>query len=173
MKKLVREAVAITKELGQVVFVGAVAVYLHTKSGRESRDLDLAMASELTFDQLLERGYKPYRDDKWSSPRGFRVDFFTRDVSGISVSTIIGTAKDVQVDRKGTTIKIMSLESLIVAKHRAARPSRPQDVDDLAQIAREKYDGIDWTAVGTLSRSQIEFDNIKVAMQTLRATGRI
>lgn len=45
MKDLVREAVLVSKELGDAIFVGAVAVYLHTGKTRESRDLDFAIAS--------------------------------------------------------------------------------------------------------------------------------
>ena len=43
---LLREAILITKELGDVVFIGAVAILLHIGKGRarESRDLDFAIA---------------------------------------------------------------------------------------------------------------------------------
>lgn len=58
MHPLIREALDITQDLGPVTFVGAVAVFLHTKNTRESRDLDFAIAKQITREELLDKKYK-------------------------------------------------------------------------------------------------------------------
>ncbi len=82
MNPLVREAVEVAKDIGDVVLVGAAAVMLHTREGRSSEDLDFALASELSDDILLDKGYIKLRDkrDSWQTPRHFKVDFFRKDV---------------------------------------------------------------------------------------------
>lgn len=57
MNPLIPEAVAITKDLGDVTFIGAVAVLLHLGRGRESQDLDFAILTPLTREGLEEKGY--------------------------------------------------------------------------------------------------------------------
>jgi len=49
----IEEAVLITKDLGDVTFVGAVAVFLHTKKSRESKDLDFVVAEQITREHLI------------------------------------------------------------------------------------------------------------------------
>ena len=138
--ELVREAIQISKELTGAVFVGAIAVYLHINTGRESRDLDSALASKITDEELQNKGYQIFSEngkDVRRSPRNYKVDIFVHDVSGIPIKTIIRRA----VDKKG--IKVASLEALVVAKHRSDRLSRPQDHQDLRDIAATKYTVID------------------------------
>jgi len=96
-QELVREALQITRELDNVVFVGAVAVYLYTKRNRTTRDLDFAVASKITKDELTRKGYHIFQEkgkDIRRSPRGYKVDIFYRDVSEIPVETIFQTARD-------------------------------------------------------------------------------
>lgn len=167
MKELVREAIKIAQELGGGTFVGAVAVYLHTKSGRESRDLDLAMA---TIDprELEKKGYRKLMEngkEVTRTPRGYKIDIYTEDVSGIPVETILATAKLVQPNVKSPQIRIASLEVLVVAKHRAARP---QDAEDLNEIAHFRYEDINWESLRALTTSDHEYDVIKVEMDGFR-----
>ena len=148
-----------------VVFVGAVAVYLHTNMGRESRDLDFVVASNITDEELDKKKYYIFSEngkDRRYSPRNYKVDIFTNDVNDIPVNTIFETA----VDKKG--IKVASLEVLIVCKHRASKPSRPQDTDDLRDIAATRYNMIDWEKLRTLTSDTHEFDMIKMTMSALK-----
>jgi hypothetical protein len=163
--ELVREAIRITKDLVHVVFIGAVAVYLHTNIGRESRDLDFVVASNITNEELDKKKYYIFSEngkDRRYSPRHYKVDIFTDDVNDIPVKTIIQTG----VDKKG--IKVASLEVLIITKHRASRPSRPQDTDDLRDIASTKYSMIDWEKLRTLVNDKHKFDMIKMTMSALK-----
>lgn len=167
MKELVREAIQISKELNEVVFIGAIAVYLHTKTTRESHDIDFAIASKISREELLEKGYNIYQErgkEIIRTPRYTKVDIYTDDVSGIPVNEIIKTAVDIEVNKKGEIIKIASLEALIVAKHRASRPSRPQDTEDLRDIALRKYNIINWELLKTFIKDEYEFENIKTTM---------
>lgn len=172
MKDLVREAVLVSKELGDAIFVGAVAVYLHTGKTRESRDLDFAIASGLSKEQAIQKGgYTTHIENGKKvtrTPRMIKVDIYDQDVSDIPVAVIADTAKSVQVDSKGTTLKVACIEALIVSKHRASRPARPQDNADLYELAHEEFDEIDWKLLATMTKSQHEFDSIRVAMQAMR-----
>ncbi|NHI04339.1 hypothetical protein DYY67_1197 [Candidatus Nitrosotalea sp. TS] len=58
MHPLIREALEITQDLGPVTFVGAVAVFLHTKNTRESQDLDFAIMKPITREKLLDKNYR-------------------------------------------------------------------------------------------------------------------
>jgi hypothetical protein len=163
--ELIREAIKITNDLVHVVFIGAVAVYLHTNAGRESRDLDFVVASNITDEELDNKEYYIFSEngkDRRYSPRQYKVDIFRYDVNDIPIKTIIQTA----VDKKG--VKVVSLEVLIVSKHRASKPSRPQDRDDLRDIAVTKYNVIDWEKLRTLVNDNHEFDMIKMTMSTLK-----
>lgn len=57
-RRLVPEAVQITRELGDIVFVGAFAVFWYTKRNRITRDLDFAIASKVTRDELATKEYR-------------------------------------------------------------------------------------------------------------------
>jgi len=102
-QELVREAILITSELGNVVFVGAVAVYLYTRTNRPSRDLDFAVASKITNEELRMKGYEIFEENGKEvkrSPRRYKVDIFDKDVSGIPVEKIIETAKEIKVEKR-------------------------------------------------------------------------
>jgi predicted nucleotidyltransferase len=167
-QELVREALQITRELGDVVFVGAVAVYLYTKRTRTTRDLDFAVASKITNDKLTKKGYPIFQEkgkDVRRSPRGYKVDIYDRDVSKIPVETIFQTAKEIKVDKRGTTIKVASLEALIVAKHTASSPSRPQDDEDLYGIAQTNFNRINEESLKQL----VDQHKFHVIMTTMKA----
>lgn len=59
---LEQEALKITSELGGVVFIGAVAVLLHTKGSRESKDLDFAVTTKLSDEFLEGKTYSKHEE---------------------------------------------------------------------------------------------------------------
>lgn len=142
MHPLVDEAIKITKDLGDVVFVGAVGIFLQTKATRESHDLDFAVANELPAELLDEKQYfmrKVKGKEARYTPRGYKIDIYARDVSGISVNDVVATAKNVEV-KKGVTIKAASVEVLVVAKFRAAAKRKGTDDVDI-RISAQKVQG--------------------------------
>lgn len=58
MNPYIEEAVLITQDLGEVTFVGAVAVFLHTQKSRESQDLDFVVAEQITREEFLNLNYR-------------------------------------------------------------------------------------------------------------------
>jgi len=136
-----REAVRITAELGSVVFVGAFAVN-HFCSYRSTRDIDLVLASPLKEQRLVKLGYQKWPESRgvsWRTPRGIKVDFYTKDVGRIPVAWILKNAEAVEIN--GNPIKIICLEGLIITKHRAGRTS---DIDDLRHLLAQCGDQIKW-----------------------------
>jgi hypothetical protein len=111
---LEQEAVRISDELGQVVFIGALAVNHYTRF-RATKDIDLAMARRLDETQLSGLGYRKKGGSSysWYTPRGIQVDIYTKEVGKIPVPWIIKTAVTISVGRK--QIKVFSLDWLIVA----------------------------------------------------------
>lgn len=167
MKPLVREAALITKELGQVVFIGSLARYFHTNDYRESQDLDFVMVTPLSEEKLIGKGYQKFienRKEVWRTPRGTKIDMYAFDVSGISIETLIKTAKQFDADKKGNKLSVMSLECLIISKHRA---QRDQDISDLKMIAYRKLGEIDWNLVRNITGSETEYKSIKTDMEFL------
>jgi predicted nucleotidyltransferase len=168
---LLREAILITKELGDVVFVGATAVLLHIGKtrARESRDLDFAIAYDISDESLFDKKYIKYpRSGKteYYSPRGFKLDIYTTDLNHVPVSAIVDTANKFTLDRY-KTVKAASLEMLIILKYDA---NREQDNDDLHRLAVAKPRDINWEVLESLvnSYSEYEFDDIKRNMNELR-----
>lgn len=156
-----REAALITKDLGQVVFIGSIARYFHTKDYRESQDLDFAVITPLSEEELFEKGYRKYEENRkevWRTPREIKIDMFTRDVGRIPIKTLIETAKEFDADKKGNKLSVMSLECLIITKHRA---QRDQDIDDLKMIAERKLSEIDWNQLKKIVDDETEYQTIK------------
>jgi len=167
LKPLVREAALVTKDLGQVVFIGSIARYFHTKDYRESQDLDFVMATPLTEEELFEKGYRKFNENRkevWRTPRGIKIDMYTSDVGGISSETLIKTAKQFDADKKGNKLSVMSLECLVISKHRA---QRDQDIADLKMIAHRKLGEIDWNLIREISGDETEYKSIKIDMEFL------
>lgn len=169
MHPLIHEALQITKELGPITFVGAVAVLLHTKNTRESRDLDFAIAKQMTQEELLNKGYKivtENRKEKTYTPRGFKVDiYYDRPLNGIPIKTIIDTSQDFTVDNKGNIVNAIGLEALVLAKFRANRPE--QDYPDLKTLAIERRTDIRWDLLESLSGDEYEIASIRKTLDTL------
>ena len=161
---LKREAVSITDELGDVVFVGAFAVN-HYFSYRTTRDIDLVIASPLDERKLIRLGYSKFesRGVTWFTPRGVKVDFFTRDVGGIPVAWIM--EKSVQVSFRNKTYRVICLEGLVLAKHRAGRSS---DIADLQQLLRNCGKGIRWDVMEEIA-DRVELDELRKISQALSA----
>lgn len=165
MDPLVREAINIEKDIGDVVLIGAAAVMLHTKEGRKSDDLDFALTTELSDSALLDKGYIKLQNtrDSWQTPRHFKVDFYRKDVGKISIKSILDLSTIFQVDAKNT-LRVISLECLIVAKHRANRAI--SDRPDLRLLAKKRFNEIDWDVVKSLAtKSDIEFEGIRSTMK--------
>jgi hypothetical protein len=139
---------------------------LHTKKGRESRDLDFAVAIPLSNQFLEDRGYFVHKEkgkDVRRTPRGFKIDIYSRDLNGIPVEIIAKTAIDILVNRKKNwTVKASSLEVLLISKHRAGRN---QDTYDLKLLAQERFNDINWKTLKGLTRDETEFQAIKIALE--------
>src|SRR5437870_8796869 len=108
---LKREAVSITDELGGVVFVGAFAVNYYSPY-RTTRDIDLATVSPLDESKLIRLGYSKVqsRGVTWFTPRGVKVDFYTRDVGSIPVAWIM--EKSVQARFRNKAYRVICVEGL-------------------------------------------------------------
>jgi hypothetical protein len=169
MHPLIQEAIRITEDLGDVVFIGAVGIFLQTKATRESQDLDFAVAKELPAEMLDEKRYfvrKVKGKEARYSPRGYKIDIYTRDVSGIPIDKVITIAKDIEV-RKGVTIKAASVEVLVVSKFRAAAKRKGTDDVDIRTLVQSKYKEVDWDILKSLTDSQIEYQRIRNQMDAL------
>ncbi|MDE1764633.1 MAG: hypothetical protein KGI27_00010 [Thaumarchaeota archaeon] len=169
MHPLIREALKITKDLGPVTFVGAVAVFLHSKNTRESQDLDFAIAKPIAREDLLDKRYRFIVEngrEKTYTPRNYKIDMYSgRPLNGIPIKTIIETSHDFEVNNKGHTVNAMGLEALILAKFRANRPS--QDYPDLQILAVQRLKQIDWKLLERLSGNKTEVDTLKTTLEYL------
>lgn len=161
---LEQEAVKITDELGEVVFVGALAVN-HYYNYRTTKDIDLAIASPLDEQKLVRLGYTRWsgsRGTSWLSPRGVKVDFYTRDVGRIQVSWILDNAVQVKLG-KNKEIRVICLEGLILAKHRAGRTA---DIADLRQLLTHQGRNINWDLMAEIAES-LEITELKKVSKAL------
>ena len=148
---LEQEAVKIADELGRVVFIGAIAVN-HYSNYRTTRDIDLAIASPLDEQKLVRLGYTRWSESKgtsWLSPRGIKVDFYTRDVGRIPVTWILDHAVQVKLG-KNKEIRVICLEGLVLAKHRAGRTT---DIADLRQLLTHRGGSIDWNLMAEIAEA--------------------
>ena len=166
MNPLVQEAISITQDLGNVIFIGAVAIMLHTKAGRPSADLDVVLSTKLSDDDLATKKYIKLaaKRDSWQTPRHFKVDIYRKDVSKIPIKSVIDTLKIIKVGQKNR-LRVAGLECLIVAKSRA---KRAQDLDDLRLLAKKKFGQIDWKILESMTTSRTEFENIRATMNFYR-----
>ncbi|MEX0861766.1 nucleotidyltransferase [Nitrosopumilus sp.] len=162
MKPIIREAFNITKDLGSVTFVGAVAVILQTNELRQSQDIDFVIANEISNEELLNKQYRIVQENKKEkkyTPRGYKIDIYSsRDLNDIPLQTIIDKAQAIPIDNKGNTVNTMSLETLIVSKFRA---NRDQDVEDLNRIVKTRYKDISVDNLRELTKNDTELKNIQ------------
>ena len=148
---LEQEAIKITDELGRVVFVGALAVNQYSNY-RTTKDIDLAIAAPLEEQKLVRLGYTRWSESKggsWLSPRGIKVDFYTRDVGRIPVTWILDHTVQVKLGKK-KEIRVICLEGLILAKHRAGRTT---DIADLRQLLTYRGGNIDWNLMAEIAEA--------------------
>lgn len=165
MKKLVNEALEITKELGDVIFIGALAVYMHTKITRDSQDIDFVVKDPISDEELILKDYHKSMTGRqpWFSPRGFKIDIFTGGISMLKFEDIIKNAVTFPVGKKGG-IRVMGLECLIITKHMAGRE---QDSEDLQNIAMRKFSQIDWNVIQSATQDDFITSNIRRDMEFL------
>lgn len=166
MNPYIEEAVLITQDLGDATFVGAVAVFLHTKKSRESQDLDFVVAEQITREEFLNLEYRFVEEngkERIYTPRNYKIDVYdSRELNDISLQRIIETRATIPVDKKGTTVNTICLEGLIVTKHRA---NRDQDHEDLSLISMYCYRNIDWKILKTFTKNDLEFRQIAIDMK--------
>ena len=166
MNPYIEEAILITKDLGDATFVGAVAVFLHTRKSRESQDLDFVVAEQITREQYLNLNYRFIVEngkERIYTPRNYKIDVFdSRDLNDIPLNKIIETRTAISVDKKGTIVYAICLEGLIVAKFRS---NRDQDQSDLSLIAMYCYKKINWKFLQTFTKNDIELRQIAETMK--------
>jgi hypothetical protein len=88
-------AMRVSRDLKEVVFVGAFAVICHIGPYRRTRDIDLALATPLSDEEFEGLGYHIFHESGKKvirTPEGVKLDVYTRDVSGIPVSEVFKTA---------------------------------------------------------------------------------
>jgi len=154
-------AIRISRDLKEVVFVGAFAVICHIGPYRRTRDIDLALATPLSDEEFERLGYRIFREGGKKVIRtkeGVKLDVYTRDVSGIRVPVVFETAVTKRVG--SGEVKVMCLEALLIAKTRA---SRPQDIEDVQTLCRRLGQTIRWDVVDTLA-TQLESAALKNAV---------
>src|SRR2546428_6818765 len=98
--------------------------------------------------------------DRGSAPRGIKVDFYTRDVGGIPVPWILKNAVQLRLGEK--EIRVICLEGLILAKHRAGRTT---DVADLRQLMIHRGGTIVWDLMVKVACCNLSVDNPKVGLR--------
>jgi len=166
MNPLIPEAIAITKDLGDVTFIGAVAVLLHVGRGRESQDLDFAILTPLTKEKLEEKGYFTRiesGEEVTRTPRGYKIDiYFKRPIKGISIEDIVETGASKTINNQ--VIRFANLEVLIVLKYRAGRA---QDVEDLQLLTQRKFQEIRWNVIQELT-SDTEYPDLRNIITAFR-----
>jgi predicted nucleotidyltransferase len=159
MSEIINEAIEISKDLDNIVFVGATALILHKIINRTTMDIDIAFASktENVVEVLDKCGYirSEGKKEVIRSPRGFRIDIYTSDVSDISIEKIMKTA--CEINRRKHQLKVACIEVLIVAKHRAPRQHDKSDLEEIIKIHHRK---IDHTLLKTLCKDVTEYQSI-------------
>ena len=145
-----------------MVFVGALAVN-HYSDYRTTRDIILATTAPLNEPKLIGLGYVRWQGSRtsWVTPRGVKVDFYTRDVGRIPVTWIMEKAIRVKFGKK--EIKVICLEGLVLAKHRAGRTT---DVADLTQLLTHRGGTIRWDLMAEIAEEYeiVELKQISKAL---------
>ena len=129
-------AYKITQGFGDVIFIGALATYLHTKNRRDSQDLDFVVLNPISDEVLLGKKYQKSLAGKqpWFTPRGVKIDIYIRDIPGVSFEAIVKYSKEFPVGKKGS-IRVLGLEPLLVAKHTA---QSDQDIEGSSKYRKKQ-----------------------------------
>ena len=142
-------ALRVSRDLREVVFVGAFAIICHIGPYRRTRDIDLALATPLSDEEFEQQGYRIFRERgkrEIRTKEGVKLDVYTRDVGGIPVSVLFETAVAKRVG--SGEVKVMCLEALLISKMRA---SRPQDIEDVQALCGRLGKTIRWNVVDKLA----------------------
>ena len=129
---------------------------------RESEDIDFAITKPITNEELDAKGYKTRlegRKEITRTPRGIKIDIFRHDVSGIPMEIIKDTSIKVQEGK--AKVRVIGLEALLVAKHRA---QRDQDIEDIRELVRRKHRQIDFDVLRQITKSDVEYAQIQTAI---------
>ena len=154
----------ISSEIPSAVFVGAAATLAHLGwHARRTSDLDIAVeiASDVEEERLVKLGYLKL-DEKWYTPRRWKIDIYRRDVSGFTVAKIASDSIGVRV--RNSTIRVTKLEMLILMKHRA------RQTDDVRDLIRNRFSSIDWNYMRSVARNDeevIEMKNVARSMNLM------
>lgn len=158
------ECVKISSEIPSAVFVGAAATLAHLGwHARRTSDLDIAVeiASDVEEERLVKLGYLKL-DEKWYTPRRWKIDIYRRDVSGFAVTKIASDSIEVRV--RNSTIRVTKLEMLILMKHRA------RQTDDVQSLIRNRFSSIDWNYMRSVARNDeevVEMKNVARSMNLM------
>jgi hypothetical protein len=158
------ECVEISSEIPSAVFVGAAATLAHLGwRARRTFDLDIAVgvACDVEEARLLDLGYLKLNAE-WYTPRRWKIDIYTRDVSGFAVAKVVGDSVEVRVRK--STIKVARLEMLILMKHRAGQ------TDDVRVLIGHRFTSIDWNYMRSIARNEeevIEMKNVARSMELM------
>ena len=158
------EAIQISLDLKEVVFVGAFAVTAHVGAYRRTADIDLALASTVDDAALERMGYHLRLEsgkEVRRTPGGVKIDIFRRDVGGISVKKIFETAEDKSFGKR--RLKVMGLEALLLAKHRA---QRPQDIEDMRMLIVVRSRAIRWDILESMA-TPVEVAELKKTVSAM------
>ena len=154
----------ISSEIPSAVFVGAAATLAHLGwHARRTSDLDIAVeiASDVEEERLVKLGYLKL-DEKWYTPRRWKIDIYRRDVSGFAVTKIASDSIEVRV--RNSTIRVTKLEMLILMKHRA------RQTDDVQSLIRNRFSSIDWNYMRSVARNDeevVEMKNVARSMNLM------
>ena len=121
-------------------------------------------------EELIAKKYTKSLTGKqpWFTPRGVKIDIYTRDIPGVSLEAIVKHSKEFPVGNKGS-IRVLGLEPLVVAKHTA---QRDQDVEDLQSIAKSKLKEIDWNVVQSITGDKYKTELMKKDLEFLAKSDR-
>jgi hypothetical protein len=165
--ELLDEACSISNDLGRVIFIGAVAIYLHTDGGleRRTRDFDCSIAYEVSDKWLESKRYikNPNTRNEYRTPRDKKLDIYKGDISRIPFGTIIERPEIFDIESRKVRVAAVKLEVLILMKMRA---NRSYDREDLILLCREKNKMIDLNYLRNIA-SEIEFKELEMIIETL------
>jgi len=156
------ECVKISSEIPSAVFVGAAATLAHLGwYARRTSDLDIAVevASDVEEARLVNLGYLKL-DEKWYTPRHWKIDIYGRDVSGFAVTKVANDSVQVAVGK--STIRVAKLEMLILMKHRAGQ------TDDVRSLIGNRFSSIDWDYMRSIARNDVEVVEMRNVARSMR-----
>lgn len=139
----------------------------HVGRGRESQDLDFAILTPLTKEELEQKGYFTRIEngkEVTRTPRGYKIDIYSeKPIKGISIREIVETGTNKKIGNQ--VIRFANLETPMVLKYRAGRT---QDVEDLQFLAQRKFQDIRWNVIQGLT-SDTEYPDLRNTIMAFRS----